>query len=216
MTDNTYPDLDAVDAVYRQSKAIMDAAAKAKAMDALIAGDADLYDVPPLGGLVTAAKVVVGIWGVDRKRDAGRMDKAIHRLSSAIASARIKGDKDRSIQSSAPTEPEYDHTQDGTANFERALLYASYHEVEIERLTKALERANSQTEQFERDYYLKCDEHERDLKDAASFMGKRDADMLVLTELAHQYLSDLRYPPAQDSKERRIERIEAMLKKVQP
>ncbi len=112
------------------------------------------------------------------------------------------------------TELEYDHTQEGTANFERALLHASYHEVESERLTKALERANAQSEKFEREWYLKCDEHERDLNDAAAYMGKRDAQIQLLTELAHQYLSDLRYPPSPDSKERRIERIEAVLKEV--
>lgn len=131
------------------------------------------------------------------------------------ASARIKGDEDRAAQSSAPTDLEYDHTQDGTANFERALLHASYHEVESERLVKALERANAQAEQFERDYYLKCDEHERDMKDAAAFMGKRDAHIGLLTELAYQYLSDLRYPPSPDSKERRIERINSALKAME-
>lgn len=132
-----------------------------------------------------------------------------------IASARIKRDKDRESPVERP-QLEYDHTQEGTANFERALLHASYHEVEAERLTKALERANAQTEQFERDYYLKCDEHERDLKDAAAFMGKRDAHIGLLTDLAYQYLSDLRYPPSSDSRDRRIERIEAVLKEVQP
>ena len=49
---------------------------------------------------------------------------------------------------------------------------------------------------------------------AAVFMGKRDAQIELLTELAHQYLSDLRYPPVPDSRDRRIERIEAVLKET--
>ena len=193
MTDNTYPDLNAADNIYQQNKAIIDAAAKAEAMDALIAEDVDLYNA--LADLMA------------HKPD--HADTLWQNASDALetASARIKGDKDRLASRAPPLE--YDHTQDGTANFERAFA-------EIERLMGALERANAQTEQFERDYYLKCDEQERDRKDAAAFMGKRDADMLVLTELAHQYLSDLRYPPSPDSKERRIERINAVLKEVQP
>jgi hypothetical protein len=36
-----------------------------------------------------------------------------------------------------------------------------------------------------------------------------------LVELAYQYLSDLRYPPQGDSKERRIERIKRALEAVE-
>lgn len=35
-----------------------------------------------------------------------------------------------------------------------------------------------------------------------------------LLELAHQYASDLRHPPSADSRERRLERIAAVLAKV--
>lgn len=35
-----------------------------------------------------------------------------------------------------------------------------------------------------------------------------------LLELAHQYASDLRYPPTADSRERRLERIAAVLAKA--
>ena len=218
MTDNTYPNLSDVDNIYRQNKAIIDAAAEAdrtKAMDELIAGDADLYDVP---------ETIPLAWRYERKSNGTVVVEAPNNRWASTsgwtetplyASARITGDKDRENPVERPHEPEYDHKQDGTANFDRALLYASYHEVESERLTKALHRANAQTEQFERDYYLKCDEHERDMKDAVIFMGKRDAQIEALTELAHQYLSDLRYPTSADSKERRIERIEAVLKEVE-
>ena len=213
MTDNTYPNLNAVDNIYRQNKVIMDAAAKAEAMDAL----------PPMRSQAAArlaSDMIAGsVKSPDWPENVQRLQEAQSRGEYVppmqAASARIKGDKDRDNPVERP-QLEYDHTQDGTANFERALLYASYHEVEAERLTQALERANAQTEQFERDYYLKCDEHERDLKDAAAYMGKRDAEIEALTELAHQYLSDLRYPPSSDSKERRIERIKAVLKQVQP
>ena len=132
MTDNTYPDLNAVDNIYRQNKAVMDAA--------------------------------------------------------ATASARIKGDKDRENPVEHPHEPKYDHTQDGTANFERALSYAR--------------SIWSQADLINSGY--------------AAFMAERGDHLNMLAELAHQYLSDLRYPPAPDSRERRIERIEQVLKEVQP
>lgn len=120
-----------------------------------------------------------------------RQDCGAHGLTvpcPECASARIKGDKDRATQSSAPTEPEYDHTQDGTANFERALAYARSFEAQADLANSAY----------------------------AAFMAERDGHLLVLTELAHQYLSDLRYPPAPDSKERRIERIKSVLAMVMP
>lgn len=216
------------------------AATRTKAMDELIAGDADLYDVPPSFESEPSAPIPANvIEQFARDLECGDFGNVNGALNSRMccnghmcgcrgstvgeylayelrtASARIKRDKDRENPVERP-QLEYDHTQEGTANFERALLHASYHEVEAERLTKALERANAQTEQFERDYYLKCDEHERDLKDAAAFMGKRDAHIGLLTDLAYQYLSDLRYPPSSDSRDRRIERIEAVLKEVQP
>ena len=173
------------------------------ALAELIAGDADLYDLQH-GSMTPEQCVMVCPQCEGEGTHADGLDEAacstictrcesngwivdVH--SYEYASARIKGDKDRLASRAPPLE--YDHTQDGTANFERA---------------------NAQAEQFERDYYLKCDEHERDMKDAATFMGKRDAHIELLTELAHQYLSDLRYPPSPDSKERRIDRITAALK----
>ena len=36
-----------------------------------------------------------------------------------------------------------------------------------------------------------------------------------LVELAYQYLSDLRYPPSGDSKERRIERVKTVLEAIE-
>ena len=108
----------------------LQAAVRTEAMDALIAGDADLYDVSD--DVAMAAKVVVGTWTMNRNRETERMDKAIHRLSVAIASTRIKGDKDRGNPVERPREPEYDHTHDGTANFERALAYARSLEVDAD------------------------------------------------------------------------------------
>lgn len=83
---------------------------------------------------------------------------------------------------------EYDHTQEGTANFERALS-------KVRALENAADLSNSTY---------------------AAFMAERGDHLRVLTDLAHQYLSDLRYPPSSDSRERRIERIEAVLREVQP
>lgn len=103
------------------------------------------------------------------------------------ASARIKGDKDR-VPVERPHEPAYDHTQDGTVNFERAMSYARSFEAQADLSNSAY----------------------------TAFMAERGNHLNMLTELAHQYLSDLRYPPAPDSKERRIERIEAVLKQVLP
>ena len=180
MTDNTYPDLNAVDNIYRQNKAIMDAAAKAdrtKAMDALIAGDADLYDA--LDGLMA------------HKPDYA--DTLWQNASEALenASARIKGDKDRATQSSAPTDLV-------TAAKVVVGVWAIDRDRETERMDKAIHRLS-----------VAIDLTPALLETAPDVTNE-------LLELAHQYLSDLRYPPAQDSKERRIERIEAMLKKVQP
>jgi len=107
----------------------LQAAVRAEAMGVLIPGDADLYDMQRRGGYVPPMRT---------------------------ASARIKGDKDRSAQSSAPTD-----------------------------LTSPL------------------------LETAPDISNE-------LLELAYQYLSDLRYPPSPDSRERRIERIEDVLKQVQP
>lgn len=104
-----------------------------------------------------------------------------------IASARIKRDKDRESPVERP-QLEYDHTQEGTANFERALS-------QVRALENAADLSNSTY---------------------AAFMAERDDHLRVLTDLAHQYLSDLRYPPSSDSRERRIERIEAVLREVQP
>ena len=104
-----------------------------------------------------------------------------------IASARIKRDKDRERPVERP-QLEYDHTQEGTANFERALS-------QVRALENAADLSNSTY---------------------AAFMAERDDHLRVLTDLAHQYLSDLRYPPSSDSRERRIERIEAVLREVQP
>lgn len=109
------------------------------------------------------------------------------KLAKLIASARIKRDKDRESPVERP-QLEYDHTQEGTANFERALS-------QVRALENAADLSNSTY---------------------AAFMAERDDHLRVLTDLAHQYLSDLRYPPSSDSRERRIERIEAVLREVQP
>lgn len=181
---------------------MLQAAVRTKAMDALIAGDADLYDTA--GGAMTPEQCVMvcpqcegdGTYadGTDEAACSTTCTRCegngwivdVHSFN--YASARIKGDKDRATQSSAPTEPEYDHTQDGTANFERALAYARSFEAQADL-------ANSTY---------------------AAFMAERGDHLNMLTELAHQYLSDLRYPPAPDSKERRIERINAVLAMVMP
>ena len=155
---------------------------RTKAMDELIAGDADLYDAPAawlydFGGFRAAY--------IKRHED---LVEDGYPETPLYASARIKGDKDRENPVERPHEPEYDHTQDGTANFERAMSYA------------------------------RSIESQADLKNSAyaAFMAERGDHMVMLVELAHQYMSDLRYPPAPDSKERRIERIKAVLAKVQP
>ena len=146
---------------------------RTKAMDALIAGDADLYDA--LDGLMAHMPDYA--------------DTLWQNASEALekASARINGDKDRENPVERP-QLEYDHTLEGTANFERALSY-------VRSLEADADFSNSQY---------------------AFFMAERGDHLNMLVELAHQYLSDLRYPPAPDSKERRIERIEAVLKQVQP
>lgn len=115
------------------------------AMDELIAGDADLYDVP--GGAMLPEQCVMVCPQCDGEGTyADGLDDAacstictrcegngwivdVHSFN--YASARIKGDKDRSVQSSAPTEIErlrdairwiadagYVDHQSGNANFE--------------------------------------------------------------------------------------------------
>ena len=180
MTNNTYPDLSAVDNIYRQNKAIMDAAAEAdrtKAMDKLIAGDADLYDA--LDGLMA--------------HEPDHPDALWQNARDALqnASARIKGDKDRANQSSAPTDLV-------TAAKVVVGIWAMDRNRETERMDKAIHRLSAAI-------------------DLTPPLLDKGADVTnKLVELAHQYLSDLRYPPSADSKERRIERIEAVLKEIVP
>jgi hypothetical protein len=79
---------------------------RTKALDELIAGDADLYDVPPEAmvdeWLAECTDGRVSSHTITMLRTFARWNDARHR----IASARITGDKDRrESQSSAPTEP---------------------------------------------------------------------------------------------------------------
>ena len=180
---------------------------RTKAMDELIAGDADLYNVRA-ATLQAAADVVLHSLAcsicleinhckcdTSKSWSAGPCQPPTDKLAEAIlelgnhpiAYARIKGDKDRENPVERPHEPAYNHTQDGTANFERALSYASSIEAHA------------------------------DLQNSAyvAFMAERGDHLNMLVELAHQYLSDLRYPPAPDGKERRIERINEVLAKLE-
>ncbi len=147
-------------------------ATRAAVLDELIAGDADLYDANTWYSQAQLDEIKrfarhdrdcssrKGIY-----KDAA-CDCGFEAASAPIASARIKGDKDR--------------------------------ENPVER-PQPLEIAD-------------------DLSNStyAAFMAERGDHLRMLTDLAHQYLSDLRYPPTGDSRDRRIERIEAVLKEVQP
>lgn len=48
----------------------------------------------------------------------------------------------------------------------------------------------------------------------SAFIVRAVNNHYALIELAHQYASDLRHPPSADSRERRLERIAAVLAKV--
>ena len=144
---------------------------------------------------LTEASVHAAEMAIMYRRGGCSLDANILRLFSEImgqaadeiASARIKGDKDRENPVERP-QLEYDHTQEGTTNFERALSYARSLEIQADLSNSTY----------------------------AAFMAERGDHLRLLTDLAYQYLSDLRYPPSHDSRDRRIERIEAVLKEVQP
>jgi len=103
--------------------------AQKAALGELIAGDADLYEVD----LLTAAEHILDRGYINEHIEEEADDYAM--FAAAIASARIKGDKDRATQSSAPNE--------------------------VERLTKCLAKANAGFEEYERRYLLGCDDIER-------------------------------------------------------
>jgi len=60
--------------------------------------------------------------------------------------------------------------------------------------------------------------HGADYLEASGWMTEANANLLAaapeLLELAYQYASDLRHPPTADSRERRLERIAAVLAKA--
>jgi len=143
----------------------LQAAVRTEAMDALIVGDADLYDIA--GGAMTPEQCVMvcpqcegeGTYadGLDEAACSATCTRCesngwivdVHSFN--YASARIKGDKDGENPVERPHEPEYDHTQDGTANFERALAYARQLEADADF-------SNSQYAFFmaERGDHLRC------------------------------------------------------------
>jgi hypothetical protein len=116
------------------------------------------------------------------------------------ASARIKGDKDREnpVERPQPVAWLYDFVGFRAAYVRKHDDLAKKGYTETPLYAAPLET----TPDISNDTY-------------AFFMAERDDQLRMLTELAHQYLSDMRYPPSADSKERRIARIEQVLKEVE-
>ena len=59
-------------------------------------------------------------------------------------------------------------------------------------------------------------EHWDTLAEAASEVRRLHALNQELLALAYQYANDMRYPPTEDSRQRRLAAVEAVLSKVKP